>query len=1026
VVYVHDLTIDRPAKQKRLDPRFERAFEAIWARETENDRFNSLVVALGVDWRSAALLRTLARYRSQTGLDPSEPVQVAALHDYPEIASNLLKLFAIKFDPGTTDNLEDRRIASRPVIDRIEQQLENVSSLDADRVLRRLLALVRAVVRTTFYMTDASGRPDRHIAIKIASQEATPLPAPRPYREIFVWSPEVEGVHLRFGPVARGGLRWSDRRDDFRTEVLGLVKAQQVKNAVIVPVGSKGCFFPKTLPVAGTREEIQAVGIAAYKTFVGCLLQLTDNIVGGKTVPPERMIPWDQEDPYLVVAADKGTATFSDIANGLSAAAGFWLGDAFASGGSAGYDHKKMGITARGAWEAVKRHFRELGHDTQTQPFSVVGVGDMSGDVFGNGMLQSPVIRLLAAFDHRHIFIDPEPSDLAACFAERQRMFDLPRSSWADYNKALISEGGGIFDRSAKSIPLSPQMRALTGLADEAVTPDALIRALLTAEIDLLWFGGIGCYVKAAAQSSIDVGDKTNDALRVDARDLRARVVGEGANLALTQAARIEFGHKGGRINTDAIDNSAGVDTSDHEVNIKILLSEAIASGALANDKRNDLLASMTDEVAQLVLRDNYDQTGALSVMEHCASPDLDSHERFVEQLESQGKLDRAVEGLPTPEVFRALREHSLGLTRPELAVLMAYGKLDLFASLIASKAPDDPAFEHLLTEYFPDELKRFGAARDNHRLRREIIATRLSNRIVNMTGCTFAAQKRDAEGVDAGRIAQGFEAAYAIFHFDDLYSRINALDGKAPAAAQILMATETGANLRVLTSALASDPGFARGESAGVLIERYRNPIVEIRSLLPKALSPLVLSRVEARAERYRIAGAPEDIARDVALVRALASARETVDIAAQTKWPLSAAVFIQHQVGQQLGLDRMRSAARDLEPRDHWDRLALHRVADDLPRQQTELAISAILSAQKDKVPPALVDHDVALKLVENWIAPRRDLADRLTQPMGAFDRQGVWSLAKLVLLGDAVREFVYASRTEAVAGPTPAARK
>ncbi len=505
VIFVHDLTLARPPGQKRLGSRFEHAFEAIWARETENDRFNRLVVALDIDWRSAALLRTLARYRSQTGLDPSEQVQVAALCDYPDLSLNLLKLFAIKFDPDAGGDLDARKRSAELVIARLEHQLEQVTTLDADRVLRRLARLVQACVRTNFYMLDEAGQSNRHISVKIASNEADPLPLPKPYREIFVWSPEVEGVHLRFGPVARGGLRWSDRRDDFRTEVLGLVKAQQVKNAVIVPVGSKGGFYPRNLP-AGPREAIQAAGVAAYKVFVGALLQLTDNLIDGKTVRPDRVVAWEDDDPYLVVAADKGTATFSDIANQLSADAGYWLGDAFASGGSAGYDHKKMGITARGAWEAVKRHFRERGHDTQTQPFSVVGIGDMSGDVFGNGMLLSPVIRLIAAFDHRNVFIDPDPQDLAASFAERQRLFDLPRSSWADYNKSLISTGGGVFDRSAKSIPLSPEIRAMTGLGDAAVAPDVLIKALLTAEIDLLWFGGIGCYVKASTQSNADAG----------------------------------------------------------------------------------------------------------------------------------------------------------------------------------------------------------------------------------------------------------------------------------------------------------------------------------------------------------------------------------------------------------------------------------------------------------------------------------------------------------------------------------------
>ncbi len=1018
-VYVHDLAIDRPAGQKRLDARFEATFEAIWSRETENDRFNSLVVALGTDWRSAALLRTLSRYRSQSGLDPSEAVQVRALADHPEISNGLLKLFAVKFDPASEDTLDARRKAAAAVTAEIEKQLEAVATLDADRALRRLLTLINATQRTNFYLRDGEGRPYRHIAVKIASREADPLPAPRPYREIFVWSPDVEGVHLRFGPVARGGLRWSDRRDDFRTEVLGLVKAQQVKNAVIVPVGSKGGFYPKTLPAKGTREEMQAAGVAAYKTFVGALLQITDNIVDGKTVHPPGVVPWDGEDPYLVVAADKGTATFSDIANGLSADYNFWLGDAFASGGSVGYDHKKMGITARGAWEAVKRHFREMDHDTQSQPFSVIGIGDMSGDVFGNGMLLSKFIRLQAAFDHRHIFLDPNPTDLEATWNERKRMFDLPRSSWADYDRKLISRGGGVFERSAKSIPLTPEIKALAGITEDAVTPDALIKALLTAEVDLLWFGGIGAYIKASTQSHADVGDKANDILRVDAKDVRARVVGEGANLGVTQAGRIEFarlgsGGRGGRINTDAIDNSAGVDSSDHEVNIKILTAEAINQGTLKAADRNALLASMTDEVGHLVLENNYDQTGALSVMQATAAADLDSHKALIDSLEAQGKLDRVVEGLPSAEAFRRLREAGQGLARPELAVIMAYAKLDLFASIVGSSAPDDPAFEKLLTRYFPRELETYGEARRRHRLRREIIATILSNRIVNMTGASFAVQKRDAEGMDAGHITQGFEAAFSAFHLDELVERINGLDGKIPAAAQTIMMVETAANLRMLAGAFASDPVLGKG-SVSASHARYHDAIAEIRAMLPSALSPIVLGRVEARAETYRNAGAPADIAHDVALVRALASARETADIAEATGWPLKPTLFVQHQVGELLGLDRMRAAARDLQPRDQWDRLALQRVADDLPRRQSELSISAIRFAQETGIAPASMDRESAGRLAADWIAPRRASADRLTQPMSAFDRQGGWSLAKLVLLGDAVREFVYAVRAE-----------
>jgi glutamate dehydrogenase len=1012
VVYVHDLRIDRTPGQKRLDGRFEEAFEAIWARECENDGFNSLVVALGEDWRAAALLRTLCRFRSQSGLDPSEAVQIRSLREHPEIARLLLQLFAAKFDPSLPVDLDQRRSACAPLVAAIETQLGAVAQLDADRALRRLLGLIRACQRTSFYLRDSQGRFLRHIAVKIASQEADPLPPPRPYREIFVCSPDVEGVHLRFGPVARGGLRWSDRRDDFRTEVLGLVKAQQVKNAVIVPVGAKGGFYPKNLPPRASREETQAAGVRAYRTFVGALLEITDNIIDGRTVHPSGVVAWDGDDPYLVVAADKGTATFSDIANGLAAERGFWLGDAFASGGSAGYDHKKMGITARGAWEAVKRHFREMGRDTQTEPVSVIGIGDMSGDVFGNGMLLSKYIRLRAAFDHRHIFLDPDPSDLNASWSERSRLFALPRSSWADYDAALLSRGGGVYERSAKSIPLSPEVRALTGLSEEAVTPDALIRALLTAETDLLWFGGIGAYIKASGQSHADVGDKTNDSLRVDARDVRARVIAEGANLGVTQAGRIEFARRGGRINTDAIDNSAGVDSSDHEVNIKILTTEAISEGALGRGDRNSLLAGMTEDVGRLVLANNYAQTGALSVMQATAASDLDAHEALILSLEARGRLDRTLEGLPSAEALRRLREGGEGLSRPELAVLMAYAKLDLFDAIVASPAPDDPTFEALLADYFPDDLRAFATARRRHRLRREIIATQLSNRLVNMTGASFAVLKRDSEGVDAGLLCQGFEAAFGAFRLGDLIGRINSLDGAIPAEAQTLMMVETSANLRLLAGAFAADPDFGRAP-VGSTLSRYEAAISFIRTRLVSALSPLVMQRVQARADLYRTAGAPADIAEEVALVRALASARETVAIAGETGWPLEACLFIQHQVGEALGLDRLRAASRDLQPRDPWDRLAVQTVADDLPRRQSELAIAAVRFAQAAGQNPAGVDRSAAARLTADWLAPQQAMVDRLLRPANTFGREGRWSLAKLVLLGDAVREFVYSVR-------------
>jgi glutamate dehydrogenase len=1014
IIYIHDLAVTRPVGDGVLDERFEGAFEAVWARETENDSFNSLVAALGVDWRAAALFRTLARWRSQSGLDPSESVQVRALLDHPAIARTLLDLFAARFDPDGPDDMAARR----EICDRLGAEaragLESVASLDADRVLRRILSLIQSIQRTSYYLRDATGRADRHISIKIASREAEALPEPRPYREIFVCSPDVEGVHLRFGPVARGGLRWSDRRDDFRTEVLGLVKAQQVKNAVIVPVGAKGGFFPKALPAGGGREAIQSAGVAAYKVFVGALLQITDNLVDGKPVRDPRLVAWDGDDPYLVVAADKGTATFSDIANGLSQAHRFWLDDAFASGGSQGYDHKKMGITARGAWEAVKRHFREMGRDTQTEPFTVIGVGDMSGDVFGNGMLLSKTIRLLAAFDHRHIFIDPDPADPAASWAERQRLFDLPRSSWADYDRARISKGGGVFERSLKAIPLSAEMQGLSGLTQASVTPAELMKALLKSEVDLLWFGGIGGFIKAGLQSHADVGDKANDAIRIDAREVRAKVIAEGANLGLTQAARIEFARRGGRINTDAIDNSAGVATSDREVNIKILLTDAIATRALAAADRNALLETMTEDVGHLVLRDNYDQTGALSVMQLSAAADIDAHESFVDQMEAAGKLDRKVEGLPSTEEFRARRDAREGLTRPELAVLMAYAKLDLFAQLIASPAPDDPAMEPLLVSYFPDELGRFSDSRNRHRLKREIIATRLANRIVNLTGPAFAASQI-AAGLPPARLAQGFEAAYAIFGLSGLLGRMEAMDGKTPALAQTRLKSEVSANLRLLAMSFASDPHLAQGGSIASLVRRYGATIPQVARLLPEVISPFVLARVGARAEAYRSAGAPADLALDVAMMRPLASAREAVDIAERSGWPLESASRVQHAVGLRLGVDRMRAASRDLEPTDHWERQALLRVADDLPRQQTEIACAIIAAAGRQGLSTSQIDAGAASDLVETWMSARRDLSDRVSVPAAGFDKAGGWSLAKLVLMGDALREFVYAVRAE-----------
>ncbi|MFC3071227.1 NAD-glutamate dehydrogenase, partial [Phenylobacterium soli] len=642
-VWVHDFEIEDPRGEHLVFAEIKQAFEdavvAVWCGQTENDGFNRLVLELSMPWREAALVRALARFRQQSGLDPSQRVQEEALAAHPEVTRLILALFEARFDPAAKGDLDARKAATERLMGEITDALQAVESLDHDRVLRRLAMLVAAIQRTNFYQPGADGAPKPYISFKVASGQLADLPAPKPFREIFVWSVGVEGVHLRFGPVARGGLRWSDRRDDFRTEVLGLVKAQQVKNAVIVPVGSKGGFFPKMLPKGGSPDAVRAEGVRAYKIFLQGLLDITDNLTpAGNVTHPKSVVVHDGDDPYLVVAADKGTATFSDIANGLAEDYGFWLGDAFASGGSAGYDHKAMAITSRGAWEAVKRHFRELGKDIQAEPFTCVGVGDMSGDVFGNGMLLSKQTRLMAAFDHRHIFLDPDP-DPAKSWSERKRLFDLPRSSWDDYDRKLISKGGGVFPRTQKSIPLSAEVRKLLDVSAEAMAPAELINAILKAPVELLFLGGIGTYVKAKSEANADVGDKANDAVRVNGADLRVQVVGEGANLGVTQAGRIEFAKLGGHIETDAIDNSAGVDTSDHEVNIKILTGGLERTGTLDRKKRDALLQSMTDEVAEHVLAHNSDQTLALSLLQMDAPGELEPHARFMAELEAAGRL---------------------------------------------------------------------------------------------------------------------------------------------------------------------------------------------------------------------------------------------------------------------------------------------------------------------------------------------------------------------------------------------------
>lgn len=1011
VTWVHDFVLDDPRGERLrfadIKTAFEDAVTAVWTGRAESDGFNRLVMELGVSWREAALIRALARYRQQTGLDPSQAVQEEALRDYPGVARLILDLFKVKFDPAVTMPLESRAATAEALFEEIIAALQSVESLDADRSLRRLALLVRALKRTNFYQTAEDGQPKPYIAFKLASRELEDLPAPKPYREIFVASPKVEAVHLRFGPVARGGLRWSDRRDDFRTEVLGLVKAQQVKNAVIVPVGSKGGFYPKQLPRGGSPEAVRAEGVSAYKTFLSGALDITDNLdADGAVVRPLAVIAHDLDDPYLVVAADKGTATFSDIANGVAEDYGFWLGDAFASGGSAGYDHKAMGITARGAWEAVKRHFRELGKDIQSEPFTCVGVGDMSGDVFGNGMLLSKATKLVAAFDHRHVFVDPNP-DPAASWAERERLFGLPRSSWADYDASQISKGGGVFPRSAKEVALTPEIRALLQIEDEALTPADLIRAILRAPVELLYLGGIGTYVKAPAETNAEAGDKANDAVRIDATELRCLVVGEGANLGFTQAGRIAYARAGGRINTDAIDNSAGVDTSDHEVNIKILTGQLERAGKLDRPSRDKLLAAMTDEVAAHVLAHNYAQTLALTLQEAAAPLELEAQGLFMLRLENEGRLDRKVEGLPRAQAVADLRQAGRGLTRPELAVLTAYGKLELDADIVASQAPDDPYFESLLVGYFPTALASYEPEMRRHRLRREIIATRLANLIVDMAGPTFPHRLTASTGADATVLVASFEAARQAFRVQEAWDAVSALDLKAPAAAQTALYQELARVLRGQTFWLArrsAQTGAPEGRSVQALIEAYQAAADALRASGLSLLSEFDQGLVRARAKAFVEAGAPEGMAERVAAYSALVLAVEIADLARDAEWPVVETARLFHVVGAAFGFDRLRAAAASIRTGDSFERVAVRGLIAELAAEQTRRARATLALA---KGPTDAKSAASAERLVRNWVEPRQEAVARAQRRIAEIEAAGeTWSFAKLTIAAAALR--------------------
>jgi glutamate dehydrogenase len=918
---------------------FEDAFGRIFVGTLENDGFNRLVLRAGLDADQVVILRAYARYLQQINFTLSQAYVERTLAAHPQITRALIALFRARFDPGAA---ADAEVNAAQLITEIEARIDEVEQLNEDRVLRQYLALIQATLRTNAFRRDAQGRRRPSLSIKLDSAQVPGMPEPKPSVEIFVYAPRFEGVHLRGGKVARGGLRWSDRQEDFRTEVLGLVKAQMVKNTVIVPVGSKGGFVLKQAPPASDRDAFRAEGVACYEDYLRGLLDITDNRVGDAIVAPPEIRRHDGDDPYLVVAADKGTATFSDIANAVSAEYGFWLGDAFASGGSAGYDHKKMGITARGAWESVKRHFRELDLDTQNDPFTVVGVGDMSGDVFGNGMLLSKTIRLVAAFDHRHIFIDPDP-DAAHSWAERQRLFDLPRSSWAEYSSALISKGGGVWPRSVKTIALSAEAQGVLGVDRAQLSPNALVSAILRAPVDLVYNGGIGTYVKASDESQLEVGDRANDAVRIDGAMLRCKVFAEGGNLGVTQRGRIEFARAGGRINTDAIDNSAGVATSDHEVNIKILLGLAVADGELTVKQRDKLLGEMTADIAALVLRDNYFQTQSLSIARRMGVRLLDAQTRFMRTLEKNGRLNRAIEFLPDDEELDARRTRGEGLSTPEAAVLLAYAKLWLYDELLASPLPHDPWIATALERYFPARLREtHGASMARHPLRREIITSHVVNSMVNRVGSSFVHGFVDSSGASPVEVVRAYFLQREIFDFIPQWHAIEALDNRVPDAAQADMLILGG---RLTVRATAWFLRSARlGEDMAATIAHFRPRVATVGAGLSAWLDADSRAQLDAQAEAFSTRGVPEALARCVAATEYLFGALDIVEVAGRARLPEACVAGVYFGVTEALNVPWLRECISKLPGEGHWPTLARAAMRDDLAGLQRDLTAQVV----------------------------------------------------------------------------------
>ncbi|QGK69166.1 NAD-glutamate dehydrogenase [Allosaccharopolyspora coralli] len=999
-----------PERLDSLRERFEEAFRAAWRGQAEVDRFNALVLRAGLSWREVSVLRGYAKYLRQVGTAYGQDYIENVILSHSTTAVALMRLFQVRFDPSVDD--ATRESQQDGLVAEATRLIDEVTGLDADRILRGYLNLIQATLRTNYFVADGQGNLRSFLAFKLEPQAIPGLPEPRPQFEIFVYSPRVEGVHLRFGSVARGGLRWSDRREDFRTEILGLVKAQAVKNAVIVPVGAKGGFVVKRPPLptgdpGADREANLAEGIACYRSFISGLLDLTDNLAGDGVAPARDVVRHDGDDSYLVVAADKGTASFSDIANEVAESYGFWLGDAFASGGSVGYDHKAMGITAKGAWESVKRHFRELDVDTQSQEFTVVGVGDMAGDVFGNGMLLSEHIRLVAAFNHMHVFIDPDPV-AASSFAERRRLFDLPRSTWDDYDRSMISEGGGIWPRSLKSIPLNPQIRAALGIDEDVqqLSPPELIKHIMLAPADLLWNGGIGTYVKASTESHADVGDKANDSVRVDGDQLRCTVVGEGGNLGLTSLGRIEFAQNGGKVNTDALDNSAGVDCSDHEVNIKVMLDQLVAQGRLGGEQRNALLAEMTDEVSDLVLADNYRQNAVLGVSRAHAAPMLSVHARQITALERNRGVDRELEALPTPKQVKERDKAGEGLTSPELATLLAHVKLSLKDDVLASGLPDADAFASKVRDYFPTPLRqRYAEAIPAHPLRREITSTVMVNEVVDGAGVSYAfrlSEEMSAETTDAVR---AFFVATGVYDLPALWREIDALDSVIASDVADFMVLETRRLLdRASRWLLSNRP---QPLAIGAEISRFRPVVAELSGAIRGMLRGGAAQAAAEQRDKLVADGVPESLAERVAVLLdtfCLLDITEVAELAerdsSSAEYTAAEAAEVYYELSEHLDIERLLVAVGELERGNRWHSLARLALRDDLYASVRAITVDVLRAGDPGESPQ---------NKIASWEQANAARLGRARAALEEIKRSGRLDLATLSVAARQLRSMV-----------------